>query len=429
LSPQSTNKIRNLLFALVSAVFLAVACVLLLPYVGKVAVLGAVIAFCVLVFFAVHRFTERKLVIGHDPVIDDTVDPGDRTASIFTLDVQERLLALEEIGEYFGTTLKPADMLRLVTNRIEELIAFDGCFLFLLSENGDTLKIVHAAGKMPSRFMGLMFDSKDTGVGLALSSPVPFSDHNFSFSDKILPQHFKQTIASSISYDGKKLGVIALSSEAGQIYRADALLLLQAIGERISGLVSMAYNNQRNSESSYKTMVTDMPNEAAFYLILEQQLAEAQRNPEKHVLTVLCMDIRDFKGVNNDYGYGVGDQVLVFAARLIKNQLRQMDFLAHPSSDEFWACLPTATAEIVEMVVRRLDRACMDTPFELPSGETIELQLNFGTATFKKDGLIANDLVKRAMQRKNEEKQLAAGYADSVLPFPAKAPQTTDHPY
>jgi diguanylate cyclase (GGDEF)-like protein len=141
------------------------------------------------------------------------------------------------------------------------------------------------------------------------------------------------------------------------------------------------------------------------------------------------MDIKDFSLVNEEHGHTTGDQLLTFAARIIKNQLRQMDFLAHPSADEFWAILPGATGDIVELVIERLDRAFSHSRFTLPSNTTIDIELHFGTAAFKKDGDTSSQLVQAALRRKTEEKDPIDPAMSPVIPFPLRNQQISENPF
>lgn len=101
-------------------------------------------------------------------------------------------------------------------------------------------------------------------------------------------------------------------------------------------------------------VTTDLPNERAFYLILENQIAEAQRKREDRPLTILAIDIKNFDEVNQKFGHAAGDRILNFVAHGIKDNLRQMDFLARSIGDEFLAILPTATKEVSHEVIARI---------------------------------------------------------------------------
>jgi diguanylate cyclase (GGDEF)-like protein len=88
----------------------------------------------------------------------------------------------------------------------------------------------------------------------------------------------------------------------------------------------------------------------------EQRLAaEVARSERKgHPLTVLTLDLNDFKQVNDTHGHMAGDLVLQeFAARLNK-VIRGSDLAVRLGGDEFLVLLPECTVEQLELVLGRL---------------------------------------------------------------------------
>jgi diguanylate cyclase (GGDEF)-like protein len=81
-----------------------------------------------------------------------------------------------------------------------------------------------------------------------------------------------------------------------------------------------------------------------------------------------------------------------------------MDVLTRSSGDEFLAILPTANEKISAEVTERIRRAFVSSPFRISESETINLALNFGAATFWRDGETAAELLKTALLRKGQDK-------------------------
>src|SRR5437016_1581192 len=88
----------------------------------------------------------------------------------------------------------------------------------------------------------------------------------------------------------------------------------------------------------------------------EQRLAaEVARSERKgHPLTVLTLDLNNFKQINDTHGHPAGDQVLLeFAARLNK-VVRGADLAVRLGGDEFLVLLPECTLEQLQLVLVRL---------------------------------------------------------------------------
>ena len=88
----------------------------------------------------------------------------------------------------------------------------------------------------------------------------------------------------------------------------------------------------------------------------EQRLAaEVSRSERKgHPLTVLTLDLNNFKEINDTYGHAAGDLVLQEFAAHLNKVIRGSDLAARLGGDEFLVLLPECTVEQLEIFVGRL---------------------------------------------------------------------------
>src|SRR6202521_1001825 len=88
----------------------------------------------------------------------------------------------------------------------------------------------------------------------------------------------------------------------------------------------------------------------------EQRLAaEVARSERKgHPLTVLTLDLNNFKQINDTYGHPAGDQVLLEFATRLNNVVRGADLAVRLGGDEFLVLLPECTLEQLQLVLIRL---------------------------------------------------------------------------
>jgi diguanylate cyclase (GGDEF)-like protein len=94
----------------------------------------------------------------------------------------------------------------------------------------------------------------------------------------------------------------------------------------------------------------------------EQRLAAEVARSERrgHPLTVLTLDLNNFKEINDTYGHPAGDQVLQeFASRLNK-VVRGSDLAVRLGGDEFLVVLPECTLEQLKLVLERLSSFELD---------------------------------------------------------------------
>lgn len=165
---------------------------------------------------------------------------------------------------------------------------------------------------------------------------------------------------------------------------------------------------------SFADSRTNLPNERAFFVVLENQLAESARSKDERPLSVLSIDVNGFDEINKRFGHTTGDRLLRFVGEAISSQLRKMDLITHFGANEFNVILPTANATVTAEIVHRIKDSLIACPFEASEQEAIKVWLNFGAATFWKDGDSADQLLRTARRRKLQEK---TGDTDHVHSF------------
>lgn len=149
--------------------------------------------------------------------------------------------------------------------------------------------------------------------------------------------------------------------------------------------------------------LTGLANRALFRDRLEQALLHARRDGNK--LAVLYFDLDKFKPVNDTYGHGVGDQLLVQIARRVRASLRKSDTLARLGGDEFAVLLATSASEADAMKVAANILDLLNAPYTV---DDIALRISgsVGVAVYPDCGGDAARLVDcadRAMYQAKQE--------------------------
>lgn len=344
---------------------------------------------------------------------------SERSVSAFNEEIEAKLLALEEANEFFGASLKFSDMFRLVASRIDEIVPFAACVLYLRAEDDNFLEIKYAVGENSRAFMDFKSDTnKSLAVKALFSGKMQIDEKLVNekrvFSPEILG-NFRAAAAVPLANRGEIFGVMVLYGANETAFEQNSEVLLQAVGTRVAPLFSNSFAYEQNVSNALTDSLTNLPNERGFFLVLENQLAQSLRYRDQRPLTVLAMDVSNFADINCRHGHVSGDRLLAFAAATIKKQLRQMDVLTRASGDEFLAILPTANEKISREITERIRRAFIVTPFRLADGEIVNLEINFGTATFWHDGETASQLLTTALLRKGQDKTAERG---NVIWFP-----------
>lgn len=371
-------------------------------------IIFAVIVFLYIFFCVVYFRPPRQAETESPEIINNPV-----AETVFTTEVESKLLALEEANRFFGASLKSADMFRFVASRINEILPFAGCCLALADEEKSKLKFVYAVGENAENFTGLEIKSGQGLAGKTFISGKPQTDNQLIADKSALPadalRNFNAGIAVPLFEQTKCFGALILYGAEKNQFDGNSLRLLEAVAERAAALFLSSQTFEINLTNALTDALTGLPNERGFYLVAENQIAEAQRFRDERPLAILTIDIRNFDELNQKYGHATGDRLLIYAADTIKNQLRQMDFLARSTADEFLAVLPTASGQTTLEIIARIEKAFVSKPFEISVRKTVNLQLNFGAASFGKDGENIAQLLKHARLRKQQSKSDETG--------------------
>lgn len=376
----------------------------------KTIIFSAIVAVYLSALFLLYRFQKKQNFSG------EQIKTGDNP---FDSETEEKLQILEQASEFFAATLKPADMFRLISGRIGEIVPFENCSLFLINEQQTHFKADQTVGSNATLFKNLNILVSEGLAGKTLAAKKPQIDKSLAEDAKVFSpetlRELKSAIAVPLVKNGEIFGVLQIFGASAKSFDQNSLLLLDAIGTRIVPLLIGSQSFEKNLSSALTDSLTNLPNERAFYLVLENQIAEAARLHEKRNLAVLAMDIKNFDEINKNYGHAAGDRILSFTAQNIKSQLRQMDFLARSMNDEFYAVLPTADKEVIEKIIYRIEKTFVLDQFELSDKNKINVELNFGFASFNTDGETANQLLNIALIKKRQSK---SPESQNVLWFP-----------
>ncbi len=185
------------------------------------------------------------------------------------------------------------------------------------------------------------------------------------------------------------------------IFVTAAVLLVIGSGfsSYIIDLRSRTEAAERIHHLSFNDTMTGLPNRIAFNERLSFDVSDAHE--KAHKLAAFSIDIDGFKDINDVFGHAVGDLVLIQAAERMRRALRDGEFLARQSGDEFLALrmsgnMPHTAQEMAERIA-----AALDAPFKVRD-KSVKLTASIGfsifpTDTQDKDHLLSN--AKLAMYR------------------------------
>jgi diguanylate cyclase len=158
-----------------------------------------------------------------------------------------------------------------------------------------------------------------------------------------------------------------------------------------------ALKKQSDEISSYLTeartdALTGLANRRAYDDELDRRFAEWKRY--RTPISILLIDIDNFKSLNDRYGHLAGDEVLATVAQRLKETLRESDFAARFGGEEFAVVLPSTVLSDGGLAAARVRCAVEQAPFVYEE-EKMQATISCGVAQAV-EGETANEMVRRA---------------------------------
>lgn len=160
-------------------------------------------------------------------------------------------------------------------------------------------------------------------------------------------------------------------------------------------------------------MLTGLPNRVAMSEALPPMIEQAKR--QGTMLGVFGIDLDHFKSINDDFGNGVGDAVLVAVSRRLRAALGPGAVLSRLAGDDFMALVPNkgpqAAAELAADIVTALAE-----PFDINDGARVFVAASVGHAIAPQDGSKGDNLARRVELALETAKARGGGRAVAFTP-------------
>jgi diguanylate cyclase (GGDEF)-like protein/putative nucleotidyltransferase with HDIG domain len=320
---------------------------------------------------------------------------------------QREVFALHEIAQTIGSSLNLSDTVTLVANKLRAIVPFDTCVIYLVDEPSGKAVAAHVVGESVDLFNRRRINIGDGITGWVIANSRSMCNASPELDLAGIPdevaKRFRGVLVSPLTREDGAFGAIALYSQSRTSYTTEHVRLLESVCQHASSALNNALTYEKTRESALVDPLTELPNARGFYMMLEQRLAECQRM-NKEPLAVVCMDVDDFKIINDKYGHSIGDRLLASVAGVVRRELRQMDILTRYAGDEFVAIMPMASSKMAVSISERMRSAVEEQLFSVRAGTMVGLGVSLGVASFPEDGETTEELLTAAARRMQRDK-------------------------
>jgi diguanylate cyclase (GGDEF)-like protein/putative nucleotidyltransferase with HDIG domain len=349
--------------------------------------------------------TATKPDAGLAPDILGVAEEGSPFRSIS--DAQREVFALHEIAQTIGSSLNLSDTVTLVANKLRAIVPFDTCVSYLVDDPSGKAIAAHVSGEEVEVFKRRRINIGDGITGWVIANARSMCNASpeldlIGIPDEIV-KRYRGVLVSPLQREDGAFGAIALYSQSRTSYTTEHVRLLESVCQHASSALNNALTYEKTRDSALIDPLTELPNARGFYMMLEQRIAECQRMNREPV-AVVCMDIDDFKVVNDTYGHSIGDRLLASVAGVVRRELRQMDILTRYAGDEFVAIMPMASSKMAISISERMRNAVEEQLFSVRTGTMVGLGVSLGVACFPDDGETSEELLSAAARRMQTDK-------------------------
>ena len=323
------------------------------------------------------------------------------------------VFSLYELAREFSSSADLQTTMEMFAKKIGEFVPFDTCALYLLDHTKRSATATHVEGKNADLLRLRQIKVGQGATGYALKSREIVQnvepDLDFQYSQTELTQLYTTMASVPLVADDELIGAVTIYSQDLKSYGEENIRLLETISRIAADAIGKSLKHDEATTHAMTDPMTGLPNARSLQRQFEKEVARASRSGSS--FQVLMLDLDGFKAVNDSYGHKAGDEMLREISKVIREQLREYDFLARYGGDEFVALVPdTGPGDVIDLCDRIEKAVCA---FKLPvsGGRTTSVGVSLGASGYPKEGETFDQMIVAAdkimYERKVSRKRFA----------------------
>jgi diguanylate cyclase (GGDEF)-like protein len=234
---------------------------------------------------------------------------------------------------------------------------------------------------------------------------IPYEQIYRVTNSLMLREGIKSLICIPLILNQSIIGILYLYDFVPRVFDKEKLKLLSVF----VSFAAVAIENAKLHNSTKMLAITDfltgLYNYRYFVQKFNQEIDRAERY--KKPLSIVMMDVDDFKAFNDTFGHSIGDQVLVKVGEIINATLRKVDFAFRYGGEEFAILLPETDVENACLLAERLrGKIEQETIGAFGVVNSQSVTVSIGVASYPDDGTTMDEVFKQVDELMYKAKKL-----------------------
>ncbi len=209
--------------------------------------------------------------------------------------------------------------------------------------------------------------------------------------DKALKMGFLSSASIPLKQQNKIIGIFNLYAGEKDFFNEQEIALLEELMRDISFMINKIDLEKEINFISFYDALTKLPNRNFFIESVNNFLERIDGRPA----AIILLDFYKLSYINNTFGYGAGDELLVKTADMLKDAFIATDIISRIGGDEFAVFISNLSDK--DSAVQFIDKIKQCFKDEITIGtHKFNISYNIGVSIYPDDGITANDLLKSA---------------------------------
>ncbi|MBN2424309.1 MAG: diguanylate cyclase [Calditrichaceae bacterium] len=294
---------------------------------------------------------------------------------------------------------------RLVNSTLLTMVGQFSCknamFIYNHDMDHSHLRVKNSKGFNEEEVQNLAFEKEDPLFKYILRHPYPLDisvlKARVNGSNAIdIFENLDVQIISPLILQSKVQGLIVLGPRVRtQAYQRQEIENISILTNIVTISMQNATLYQQVEQLSYTDGMTDLHNFRYFKLRLKEEVGRHKRTNTG--LSLLILDVDNFKNYNDTMGHPAGDKVLKKLGAILTASVRENDIVARYGGEEFAVILPAIEHEGAGILAERIREKIETTPFDNENVQPLgKITVSIGAASLPVDANNTKDLIRFA---------------------------------